>query len=163
MLSFSTQAAPFVYTLFCSWVPIFYAVGMGAGGLGSLLFGRLFDRTGIGILIPLTLLAAGFAPLVFLGNFWLALVGVSLWGIGMGVHESIVPAAVAHMVSADRRASAYGLFTAGYGIFWFFGSAAIGALLDVSVPVVVAFAVVVELASILFFVRVRAIMRAASS
>jgi len=150
-------------TVSLSWVPIFYAIGMGAGGLGSLLFGRLFDRTGIGILIPLTLLAAAFAPLVFLGNFWLALVGVSLWGIGMGVHESIVPAAVAHMVAADRRASAYGLFTAGYGVFWFLGSAAIGALLDVSVPAVIAFAVLAELASIPLFVRVRAMMRAATS
>jgi len=47
----------------------------------------------------------------------------------MGVHESIIPAAVAPMVAPQRRASAYGLFTAGYGIFWFLGSAAIGILL----------------------------------
>jgi hypothetical protein len=34
------------------------------------------------------------------------------WGLGMGVHESIIPAAVAP-------------FRAGYGIFWFIGSALI--------------------------------------
>src|SRR5205823_12085185 len=107
-------------------IPIFYATAMGVSGLGSLGFGRLFDRVGIGILVPLTLVSALFAPLVFLGGFWPALVGVSLWGVGMGVHESIVPAAVAPMVPIQRRASAYGLFTAGYGIAWFLGSAAIG-------------------------------------
>ena len=42
-----------------------------------------------------------------------------LWGVGMGVHESIIPAAVAPMVPPERRASAFGLFTGGYGIAWF--------------------------------------------
>jgi MFS family permease len=85
---------------------VFYAVAMAVSGTGSLLFGRLFDRVGIRILIPLTLVGAAYAPLVFLGGFWPALVGVSLWGLGMGVHESIIPAAVGPMVSANRRASA---------------------------------------------------------
>lgn len=135
-------------------VPIFYAVGMGVSGLGSLVFGRLFDRTGIAVLVPLTIVSALFAPLVFLGGFWLALVGVSLWGLGMGVHESIVPAAVAPMVPIHRRASAYGLFTAAYGVFWFLGSAAIGGLYTVSIGAVVAFSLVAELAAIPFFLRV---------
>ncbi|HYT79645.1 MAG TPA: MFS transporter [Actinomycetota bacterium] len=142
-------------TVSSAFVPIFYATGMGVSGLGSLLFGRMFDKVGIGILIPLTIVSALFAPLVFLGGFWPALVGVSLWGLGMGVHESIVPAAVAPMVPAQRRASAYGLFTAGYGIFWFLGSAAIGGLYTVSLGAVVAFCMLAELAAIPFFLRVR--------
>jgi predicted MFS family arabinose efflux permease len=146
-------------TVSTSFVPIFYAVAMGISGLGSLLFGRMFDRVGIGILVPLTLVSALFAPLVFLGGFWPALVGVSLWGIGMGVHESIVPAAVAPMVPVQRRASAYGLFTAAYGIAWFLGSAAIGGLYTVSRGAVVAFSIAAELAAIPFFLRVRQLVR----
>jgi len=46
--------------------------------------------------------------------------------LGMGAHESIIPAAVTPMVPNERRASAFGLFTAGYGLFWFLGSATIG-------------------------------------
>jgi MFS family permease len=75
------------------------------------------------ILIPLTLITLAFAPLVFLGNFWLALIGATLWGLGMGVHESIIPAAVATLIAPNRRPSAYGVFTAAYGVFWFLGSA----------------------------------------
>ncbi len=64
-----------------TWIPVFYAVAMGVSGMGSLVFGRLFDRVGIVVLIPLTLLSALFAPLAFLGGFWVALVGVALWGL----------------------------------------------------------------------------------
>jgi MFS family permease len=134
--------------------PIFYALAMGVSGVGSLAFGRMFDRVGIRVLIPLTIVSALFAPLVFLGGFWPALIGASLWGIGMGVHESIVPAAVARMVPSQRRASAYGLFTAGYGVAWFLGSAAIGGLLALSTGAVVAFCVVLELSAVPVFLRV---------
>jgi MFS family permease len=136
-------------------IPVFYAVAMGVSGTGSLLFGRLFDRFGVAVLLPLTILSALYVPLVFLGNFWVALIGVALWGLGMGVHESIIPAAVAHMVSVERRASAYGLFTTGYGVFWFLGSVVIGILYSVSLPILIVFGVVAELAAIPLFLIVR--------
>lgn len=136
------------------WVPIFYSLAMGVSGVGSLIFGRLFDRVGIVVLIPLTLLSALFAPLVFLGGFWGALIGMALWGLGMGVHESIIPAAVGQMVPLQRRASAYGLFTASYGVFWFLGSAALGILYGVSLPLLIAFSIVAELAAIPLFIVV---------
>jgi len=136
------------------WVAIFYAVAMGVSGTGSLVLGKLFDRFGFSVLVGLTLMSAGFAPLVFLGGFWAALAGAAIWGLGMGVHESIIPAAVAPMVPAQRRASAFGLFTAGYGIFWFLGSAAIGLLYDLSIPSVVAFCVVAQIAAMPVFIWV---------
>jgi MFS family permease len=137
-----------------AWVPVFYAIAMGVGGAGSLLFGRLFDKAGIIILVPFTLLGALFAPLAFLGGFWVALIGVALWGLGIGVHESIMAAAVAQMVPVQRRASAYGLFTAGYGIFWFLGSAALGILYGISLPALIIFSVVLELAALPLFILV---------
>lgn len=150
LIAFHFQQAATVPT---TWVPLFYAVAMGVSGLGSLLFGRLFDRFGISVLIPLTIMSALFAPLVFFGNTTVALVGMALWGLGMGVHESIIPAAVGLMVPPNRRASAYGLFTAGYGVFWFLGSVAIGLLYNVSLTALVTFSLIAELAALpLFFV-----------
>jgi predicted MFS family arabinose efflux permease len=137
------------------WIPIFYSVAMATSGAGSLVFGKLFDRFGVTVLVPLTFISIASAPLVFLGGFTWALVGAALWGLGMGVHESIIPAAVATMVPAQRRPSAYGLFTAGYGIFWFLGSAAIGFLYDVSIEAAVLFCVVTGVASLPFFFAVR--------
>jgi predicted MFS family arabinose efflux permease len=137
------------------FVPVAYAVAMAVSGTGSLAFGRLFDRFGVAILAPLTLLSALFAPLVFWGGFWAALVGAALWGLGIGVHESLIPAAVAPIVPPQRRASAYGLFTAGYGVSWFIGSVLIGLLYDRSASATIAFCVVLELAASPLFLAVR--------
>jgi MFS family permease len=138
-----------------TWVPLFYSIAMAASGIGSLLFGRLFDRTGFWILLPLTVIGAASAPLVFLGGFWLALIGSAVWGVGMGVHESIIPAAVATMVPQQRRPSAYGIFTAGYGVFWFVGSVIIGKLYDVSILALIVFSVVAQLFAIPLFMSVK--------
>jgi MFS family permease len=153
LIAFHFQKASVVPSL---WIPIFYSIAMATSGLGALVFGKLFDRSGIGILIPLTLLTAASAPLVFLGHFWPALVGVALWGLGMGVHESIIPAAVATMVPEDRRASAYGIFTGGYGVFWFIGSVIIGRLYDVSLAGLLAFSIGAQLTAIPIFFALRA-------
>lgn len=102
---------------------------------------------GFTVLIGLTIVSAAFAHLVFLGGFWAALIGAAVWGLGMGVHESFIPAAVAPMVPTGRRASAFGLFT-GYGVLRFAGSAALGILYDVSLAATIAFCVVAELAAV---------------
>ncbi len=130
------------------WVPVFYALALGSGGLGSLIIGRVFDRAGLIVLIPVTLVTALFAPLVFFGGFGLALVGALLWGIGLGVHNSVMSAAVAHMVPRERRSTAYGLFMAIFGAAWFVGSAIQGALYDSSIPILVAAALVAQIAGV---------------
>jgi hypothetical protein len=58
------------------------------------------------------------------------------------------------MVSPERRASAYGVFTAGYGVFWFLGSAAIGFLYDHSVTGTIIFCVATQLCAVPIFIWV---------
>jgi MFS family permease len=90
-------------------------------------------------------------------SFWLylvasALVGVILWGIGMGAQESIMRAAIAHYSHKEKRATAYGFFNMIYGIAWFAGSAAFGLLYDnVSVRAAVIFSLVLQALAIPFF------------
>lgn len=135
------------------WVPVFYAIAMGVDALAALIFGRLFDRVGMSILIAAVLLSALFAPLVFQGGFYAAMGGMILWGVGMGAQESIMRAGVAEMVSPNRRGSAYGVFSTGFGLYWFLGSAAMGWFYDVSIPLLVAFSVGTQLLAIpLFFI-----------
>jgi MFS family permease len=137
------------------WIPVLYAVAMGVDALAALVFGRAFDRIGLSILIVAVALSALFAPLVFSGGFSLALVGMALWGTGMGAQESVMRAAVAGMVPSDRRGTAYGVFYTGYGVVWFLGSVLMGFLYDTSLPALIVFSVVIQMASIPMFLMVR--------
>lgn len=131
-----------------AWVPVLYAIAMGVDALAALAFGMLFDRFGLPVLAVVVVASAAFAPLVFLGGFSLVVVGMVCWGIGMGAQESILRAAIAELVPANRRGSAYGLFNAGYGLAWFLGSALIGVLFDVSVGALIAFSMGTQLAAV---------------
>lgn len=137
------------------WIPIFYSVAMGVDAAAALFFGRLFDRKGMSVLIGSTLISALFAPFAFLGNIHWAIVGVTLWGIGMGAQESIMRAAVSAMVPSDRRASAYGLFNAVFGISWFLGSALMGFLYDRSILWLILFSVSIQLIALIFLFQIK--------
>lgn len=139
-----------------TWIPLFYAGAMGVDAVAALVFGRLYDRLGVSTLALVALISPWFAPLAFLGGFWLALAGMVLWGVGIGAQESIMRAAIAGMVPADRRGSAYGLFNAGYGLSWFLGSALMGVLYDLSLPSLIAFSLATQVTSVPFFLLVKA-------
>lgn len=80
--------------LSASMIPIFFAIAMGVDAIAAIIFGNLFDHIGLPALIAATVLSAGFAPLVFFGGVRLALIGVVLWGVGMGAQESVMRAAL---------------------------------------------------------------------
>jgi len=142
-------------TVSADWIPVFYAVAMGVDAVAALVFGRLFDRKGLPILIVSVLISTAFAPLVFLGGFYASLAGMAIWGVGMGAQESIMRAAIAGMVSTNKRGTAYGIFNTGYGLFWFVGSALMGFFYDFSISFLVVFSMVTQLASVplLFLVK----------
>ncbi|OGR26435.1 MAG: MFS transporter [Desulfobacca sp. RBG_16_60_12] len=137
-----------------NWIPLFYAVAMGVDAVAALILGRLFDRLGLPVIMGTAVLSALFAPLVFLGGFKLALAGMVFWGIGMGSLESIIKAGLADMVPRHRRATGYGLFNAGFGLFWFLGSALMGFLYEFSLGALAAFSVTSQLLAIPFFLAV---------
>jgi MFS family permease len=138
-----------------TWGPVLYALGMISAAVSALVFGRLFDLYGLPILAVSTLMAALFAPLVFFGGLVLSILGMVLWGLGMGAHESIMRAAVSAMTPPDKRASAYGVFNAVYGVTWFLGSVLLGLAYDRSIVALVAISLVLQLAAIPLFLAAR--------
>ena len=84
------------------WIPLLYAIAMGVDAVAALVFGSLFDRWGKLVLLGAPLFACVAVPLMFSGGFRSALVGVALWGVGMGAQESVLRAAVADMVPVAR-------------------------------------------------------------
>jgi predicted MFS family arabinose efflux permease len=130
------------------WIPVFYAVAMGTDALSALVCGRLFERLGLSIMVIAIVLSSLFAPFVFIGEFYSALFGMMLWGIGMGAQESIMRAAVANLVPTNRLGFAFGVFNTGYGLFWFVGSALMGVMYDYSVHTLVFFSVASQIVSV---------------
>lgn len=136
-------------------IPLFYALAMGIEGIAALIFGRLFDKIGLGVLIFAASLSAFFAPFAFAGGIWLPIVGVVLWALGMGTQESIVRAAVAQWIGMKKRASAYGILNMSIGVFGLLGGSALGALYDLSPVYLMAASVLIQLASIPLFIKVK--------
>lgn len=135
-------------------VPLLYALAMLTDAASAFVFGWMFDRHGTASLVISTLVAAPFAIIVFLGSsVAMAVVGVVLWGIGMGAQESILKAAVTTMVPKQSRATGYGIFECCFGIAWFLGSWLLGVLYDQSLGAMVAVSVVAQLLAVPFFFK----------
>jgi MFS family permease len=132
-----------------STIPLLYALAMASAALAALAFGRLFDHIGLWANVVAVALGSIYAPLAFYGGFAGAIIGMVLWGIGMGVQESILRAYVAEIVAPERRGRAYGLFGAVFGVAWFAGSALMGLLYDHALPLVVALSIGFEAAAAL--------------
>jgi len=134
-----------------SLVPVFYAVAMVTSALAALVFGKLLDQLGRPVVLLAFSLGAGFAPCVFLGGFGFAMMGMILWGIGMGAQDSLLKAMLSGVVPADKRSTAFGVFDTIFGVAWFAGSAGMGWLYDQSISGLIVFSVLLQLAALPFF------------
>ena len=139
-------------------IPLLYAGAMGLNGLGALVFGRLFDKFGLNILVFGILVSAMSLPLGFLvEGSGAAVASVACWAIGLGAQDACLRAGIATVVSMNKRGSAFGAFNGVYGIAWFAGSAAMGLMYSHSLNALVAFGVVLQLiaAGMFFWLRRR--------
>jgi hypothetical protein len=136
-------------------IPLFYAAAMGINGLTALVFGRLFDRFGVTVLAWGAAISLLSLPLGFLGGVWGAAAGVACWGIGMGAQDACLRPGIAHVVSMNKRGTAFGAFNGVFGVAWFAGSAIMGQLYGVSPVALVVFGVAAQLAAAVLFLRLR--------
>lgn len=134
------------------WIPILYAIAMAVAGITSLIFGRLLDKIGPKVMLVAFFLGAFFAPFVFLGKFLLIIIGMILWGIGLGAQESLLKATLANVISRDKRSTAFGVFDTGFGIAWFLGSAIMGILYVKSIAALIIFSVVLQIVALPIFI-----------
>ena len=133
-------------------LPLLYALAMLTDAASAFVFGWMYDRHARLSLVVSTLIAAPFAVFAFLGGSAAgAVVGVVLWGIGMGAQESILKAAVTTMVPKRSRATGYGIFECCFGVAWFLGSWLMGVLYDQSLLAMTVVSVVAQLLAAAMF------------
>ena len=141
-------------------LPLFYAGAMLVDAVAALFFGMMYDKNGVKALVWSTVISAPFAVFVFaFDSVPMLLIGVALWGVGMGAQESILKAAVTSMVPKASRATGYGVFECSFGAFWFLGSWLMGVLYDVSIPAMIAVSVIAQLAAIPLYIGSSKLMK----
>ena len=154
--SFTSLASPLAETgslINSGTLPLLYAGAMLVDAAAALFFGLLYDKKGVKALLWSTLLSAPFAVFIFTArSVPMLLLGVALWGVGMGAQESVLKAAVTNMVPKTSRATGYGIFECSFGVFWFLGSWLLGTLYDVSIPAMIAVSVGAQLAAIPLYI-----------
>jgi MFS family permease len=129
-------------------LPTMFALAMPVAAGSALLFGVLYDRIGFPILIVMFVIVAATAPFLSLGRLPGAIAGMALWGISIGTQESIMRAAVADLIPAERRATGFRLFHMAFGVAWLTGSALMGILYQLDVRALVVFAVAIQVLAI---------------
>lgn len=135
-------------------IPILFGIAMGVDALVALPLGYFFDKKGLATLAILPALSIPIPLLVFANSPYLAFAGVVLWGAAMAVQETVMRGAIAELIPPGKRAMAYGIFNAGYGLAWFLGSTAMGILYGAGKPYLLGFAIAMEVASLPFMVLV---------
>ncbi len=131
-------------------IPVIFAVAMVTEGISAFLIGRLYDKVGFKSLLLIPILAILTTPFVFSFGYTLAVIGMVLWGIVLGIQDTVLRASIADLIPPSSRGKAYGLFNIFYGTAWLAGSTIMGALYDVSISYVVVFSIVLEALSIPF-------------
>jgi MFS family permease len=132
-------------------VPLLYAGAMGLNGATALIFGRLFDRYGIQVIVIGIVVSLLALPFGFLGGATGVYIGVACWATGLGAQDATLRSGISQVVSMNKRSTAFGAFNAAYGILWFVGSVTMGVLYDFSLVALVAFGIAAQLAAAGFF------------
>lgn len=130
-------------------IPVLFGLAMGTDAIGSIVAGHFFDRYGLKVLYVLPVVTLPTLPLLFLAvhPLWIW-IGAALWGLALGIQESIVRAGVATLTPEALRGTAYGLFDTVFGAAWLVGSVLLGALYSIGVEWLVAIAMILQVAAL---------------
>ena len=135
-------------------LPLLYAGAMLVDAVAAFIFGHIYDKKGVRVLVISTIISAPFSLFIFGFKSELALLfGLVLWGIGMGAQESILKAAVTSMVPKKNRATGYGIFECSFGIFWFLGSWVLGVIYSKSLPLMIGLSIFAQVLAIPFYLK----------
>ena len=132
-------------------VPLLYVVVQVVDAPMALVSGHLFDRVGVKLLALPFILAIFPAFLAFYGGFVGIVAASIVFGLVLGMQESIYRAAIADLVPLSRRGTAYGIFNTALGLGTLASGVIFGFFIDqsYSVTVLMGFAMVLQVGAII--------------
>lgn len=138
-------------------VPMIYLVVMGIDAPIALAAGYMYDKLGLRILLAPFILSIAPSVLTVIGGFHLLVLASIVFGVVLGMQESVYRAAVADMVSLNVRGTAYGLYYTGYGFGFLLSGVTYGWLIDVQAPLIIAitYAIVTQVLAIALLLKAK--------
>lgn len=107
-------------------IPLLYALAMLVDAVIAPVVGKLYDKKGIILLLPIPVIGIILPFLGFgFGREWILLAAI-LFGVSMGIQETVLRAVVADRIHISKRGTAYGIFNTIYGAGFFIGGVLIG-------------------------------------
>ena len=144
-------------------ITLVYSAAMIVDAATALLVGKTYDRlkikTGMRTGGILVLMAIPFStillPVLTLSNSTsLIVIGMIVFGIVMGTHETVMRSAIADITPFDKRGTGYGVLNTSYGLGLLGGAALMGLLYDMNmVGIIIAFTCVTELIAIILYFK----------
>ncbi|ABD40841.1 major facilitator superfamily MFS_1 [Methanospirillum hungatei JF-1] len=135
-------------------IPLLYAGAMLVDAAIAPIAGRLYDTKGIILLLPIPLIGIILPFLGFGMGRELIFLSAILFGISMGIQETVLRAAIADRIHISKRGTAYGIFNTIYGAGFFIGGILVGWMYENYTAFAPAVPAMVSLAACIVFIRV---------
>ena len=133
-----------------SGIPVFYIIAMSVDGIVALFIGNLYDKIKLKTLLLIPFLTIVLSFSVLSTNIFFSLIGIIIFGVIIGCHETILRASIADMIPSFQRGFAYGIFNTIYGIALFIGSWIIGFLYGKNFKLIWVYVIIMEIISFVF-------------
>ena len=144
-------------------ITLLYSGAMAVDAAAAMLVGKAYDRKknkkktktgGLSVLpaIPFLTLLLPFTTIS--GSTAAIIIGMAVFGIIMGAHETVMRCAIADITPFYKRGFSYGIFNAAYGLALLIGSALMGRLYDLDqTRIIIVLTCVAEAAAFLLYLK----------
>lgn len=150
-------------------ITLLYAVAMIVDAITALIVGRAYDskkkktgrKTGgllVLVLIPFITFLLPFLTLSY--STTLIIIGMVIFGIVMGTHETIMRSAIADIAPFHKRGTSYGVFNTGYGLALLGGSSLMGWFYNLDkIGLIIGLTCLSEFIAILFYIKMNHLVK----
>ncbi len=144
-------------------ITLLYSGAMAVDAVAALLVGKAYDRMkrkkemkagGLAVLAAIPFITLLLPFMTISSSITLIVIGMIIFGIVLGTHETIMRSAIADITPFHKRGTSYGVFNAAYGLALLIGSASMGWLYDLNQSgIIIAFTCAAEVVAILLYFR----------
>jgi MFS family permease len=129
-------------------IPLIYTFIQGVDAPAALISGYAYDKFGIRILVAPFLISLVPSILAVASNeLWILWIAAALFGLVLGMHESVYRAAVSEFAPAPSRGMAYGVFNTVYGVGFLISGGLYGLFIALNAPftLIIFYAIITQL------------------